>query len=149
MQVPRLCGFAAPLRMTAMDGAFWRRPTSCQIGRLSAGWNVIDLADNVIRESKRIKAEGMHIREQAIISQIKAGFTLCRAASQSIRLADFASAKRTVDRLAHSIERIHLHLEEPEHVPASSVPALYAELKKLEKELKGAEAEVRRNLSEE
>ena len=107
----------------------------------------MDFVDKVIKESKRIKGEGMRIREQAIGSQIKAGFTLCKAASQSIRLGDYASAKRTLDRLAHSIRRIGHHLDEPEHVPESSVPELRAGVERLQEELKGVQAEVRQKLS--
>ncbi len=103
-----------------------------------------DFADELIEESKRIRAQGQRIRGQAISSQIKAGLTLCSAAGESIRRGNLVNAKKTLDALARSIQTIRRHLGESEHVPAGVLPTLCAELEQLEKQLKTIQEELHR-----
>ncbi len=103
-----------------------------------------DFSDEVVEESKRIRAEGVRIRGCAISSQIEAGFTLLSSATQSVLLGDSATAKITLDELAHAMRTIRRHLEEPEHVPTSMLPTLSVELERLELEMKTVQAKLRR-----
>ncbi len=65
------------------------------------------------------------------------------AVNQSLRLKDFANARRIVDRLAQSVQTIRRHIGEPAHVPANMVPTLLAELAQLEKHLATTQAKLK------
>ncbi len=102
-----------------------------------------NLADELLEENRRIRAEGAQLRGQAISSQIQAGFTLCIAARHSFRMGDIVMAKKALDKLVQATNRIRQHLSEPRHVPADLHPALCADLKHLEEELQSTQAEIR------
>ncbi len=102
-----------------------------------------DLSNERLEESRRIRAEGARLRGEAISLQIEAGFTLCSAATQSIRSGDSVNAKRTLDKISHAIQKIRKHLDQPEHVPVGILPTLRDELERLEKELKTIQEELR------
>ncbi len=105
-----------------------------------------NFVSQLVNESKEIRAKGATIRGQAISSQIRAGIILCMAARQASRRGNSRSANKTLDRVAHAIDRIQHHLSEPKHVPTATLPALRSELERLEEELRATQADLHRSL---
>ncbi len=91
----------------------------------------------------RLRAEAVQARLQAIQTQLAVGLTLCAMAEIEIIHGEMDEARKLVERLLHSTEVIRFHLDEPNHVPPSSLPDLRNQLAQLKNRIRNVEMQLR------
>ena len=76
-------------------------------------------------------------------AQLTAAFNYCSTAEQSLIVGRVQLGMNAVQNAKHVAQKVRLHLEEPNHVPADAVAGLRDELAGLERQISKLEARLR------
>jgi len=86
-----------------------------------------------------LNARSAQLRVKAIRLQLDAAFTFCSTAGTAFILGRVQNAREAIANARHTAEAVHIHLAEPNHVPADSVASIADRLAQLENEISGLE----------
>ncbi len=93
-------------------------------------------------EMSRLHIAAAQARLRVIESQLSLGLTLCAVAETEILYGRIGEARRVTEKVRRAVDSARYHIDEPNHVPASSTADLRDQLAKLKKRLAAVESKI-------
>ena len=84
-------------------------------------------------EIARLHRMAAESRLRAIESQLALAFTLCAISETEIRYSQSDEAIKVLNKVWHHAETISFHIDEPNHLPSTAIPALRKQMTQLRK----------------
>lgn len=100
-------------------------------------------AENKRRPFTALRSRTVQLRLRAMRSQLAAASNLCLTAGNALTLGQVRLGIDAVHKARHTVQRVRVHLEEPNHVPADSVAGIRDRLVELEEQISNLEARLR------
>ena len=82
-----------------------------------------------------VRAQAAQFRLQAVESQLSAAFTFCSVAKTAQGIGEVQHGCKAIKHARHTAQTVRVHLDEPDHVPADSLPDILDRLSELEEQL--------------
>ena len=79
-----------------------------------------------------LHARCAQLRVEAMALQLSSAFRVCTTAENAVVLGRFRNAREAIANARRTAERVRLHLDEPNHVPADAIASIADQLTELE-----------------
>jgi len=89
-----------------------------------------------------ISARSALLRLRAVRLQLETAFTVCSTAENALLLRRVREARQAIQNAKHTAHWVHVHLDEPNHVPADSLADTRDTLVELESLVSRLEAQL-------
>lgn len=97
-------------------------------------------AEKKRRSFTALRSRSAQLRLRAMRAQLTAGSKYCSTAEHAFIFGRVQLGINAAQNAKHVAQKVRLHLEEPNHVPANAVAGIRDELAELEREISNLEA---------